>query len=355
MLSFDSDSDSEDGKSWISLKSLKEAADIKTLYRKPGHSKLGAQSPNTSVTMECLPHTTTNQSISFSYLHEQYRTSAEDYFQGVEVPSIKLDTSFGEEPAPSLQREFDILKSENSIHRSRSRRKANEPTARMREELTEVRAQLQLAQQEIDRLRKEMGKRQQSFAIQLQELQEHHEKKQQKIRSELQLVGGVDLAGIREGHRLEVESLKNWYEEKMQDMKVEHELELQAKEELCEQTLENLRTAADEQHQFYETLLSECKQKVASEFQQTIQEQSVIITEQARTITELRQHSTLHKPRSPLQSSGKENLSLDSELRTLIKQINSHLDCAELGGSDKSLSSSLADLRSRVSVLAGSR
>src|SRR5574343_579284 len=103
MLSFDEDSDSEDGKSWISMKSLKEAADIKTLYRKPSQKLCSSQSPNTSVTMECLPHTTTNQSISFSYLHEQYRTSAEDYFQGIELPSIKIETSFGEEPAPSLQ------------------------------------------------------------------------------------------------------------------------------------------------------------------------------------------------------------------------------------------------------------
>lgn len=353
MLSFDSDSDSEDGKSWISLKSLKEAADIKTLYRKPGHIKVGAQSPNTSVTMECLPHTTTNQSISFSYLHEQYRTSAEDYFQGVELPSIKLDTSFGEEPAPSLQREFDILKSENSIHRSR--RKANEPTARMREELAELRTQLQLAHTEIDRLRKEMGKRQQAFAIQLQELQEHHEKKQQKIRSELQLLGGVDMTGIRENQRREIESLKNWYEEKMEDMRVEHELELQAKEEECEETLENLRTAAGEQKHFYEAMLEECKLQASSDLQQTIQEQSAVIAEQARTITELRHLSSLRKSRSPLLSSNKENLSFDSELRGLIKQINSHLDCAELGGSDKSLSSSLADLRNRMSVLAGAR
>ena len=351
MLSFDSDSDSEDGKSWISLKSLKEAADIKTLYRKPGHSKVGAQSPNTSVTMECLPHTTTNQSISFSYLHEQYRTSAEDYFQGVELPSIKLDTSFGEEPAPSLQREFDILKSENSIHRSR-RKANNEPTARMREELAELRAQLQLAQQEIDRLRKEMGKRQQAYAIQLQELQEHHEKKQQKIRSELQLLGGVDTTAMQ---RREIESLKNWYEEKMEDMRVEHELELQAKEEQCEETLENLRTAADEQKHFYETMLEHCKLQASPDLQQTITEQAAIISEQARTITELRHLSSLRKSRSPLHSSNKENLSFDSELRGMIKQINSHLDCAELGGSDKSLSSSLADLRNRMSVLTGAR
>ena len=77
----DSDEEVDVGKSWISMKSLRQAADIKVPFKKQKIRRNSSQltSPNSSITMEWKPNTYINQSISFSFIHENYCNDDEEY------------------------------------------------------------------------------------------------------------------------------------------------------------------------------------------------------------------------------------------------------------------------------------
>lgn len=80
MLNYDSEEDCDAGSLWISTKSLRDAANIKTCIRRvpsrhsSKHTSPGmSPSHNSSITMEWKPNTNINKSISFSFIHEGYK------------------------------------------------------------------------------------------------------------------------------------------------------------------------------------------------------------------------------------------------------------------------------------------
>lgn len=80
MLNYDSEEEYDAGQLWISTKSLREAANIKTCIRRvpsrhsSKHTSPGmSPSHNSSITMEWKPNTNINKSISFSFIHEGYK------------------------------------------------------------------------------------------------------------------------------------------------------------------------------------------------------------------------------------------------------------------------------------------
>jgi len=221
-MSSDSDDD-EVGQTWISVRSLKHAADIKTVYRSHNEDITSPHSSlNSSVTAESAPNPVINVSPSFSHLHESYMNLRDEHTESRRVVSHSRDSS------ASTNRMV---------------------TRRAQEEVLELQHELLTAHRENDHLRTELAARDQQHALQLQMIQAHHERKMQRSRHDFEELMRQQpkqqfestMKQLKSEQVAEINQLCNQFEEQIDQLKVEHELELQGKEEDYIKSLEELR------------------------------------------------------------------------------------------------------------------
>ncbi len=221
-MSADSDDD-EVGQTWISVRSLKQAADIKTVYRSHNEDTTSPHSSlNSSVTAESAPNPVINVSPSFSNLHESYMNLRDEHTQARRMVSHSRDSS------ASTNRMV---------------------TRRAQEEVLELQQELLTAHRESDRLRAELAARDQQHSLQLQMIQAHHERKMQRSRHDLdELVRQQPknllektVNQLKSEHAADIDKLCSRFEEQIEQLKLEHELELQSKEEEYVKSIEEVR------------------------------------------------------------------------------------------------------------------
>ena len=375
-MSVDSDEEYQMGKSWISMKGLQQAADIKAVFRPKEEDRPHSPSSlNSSVSTEPAPNLQIHASPSFSGLHE-------GYMKGV-------------------MHRGPVHRRESSATTSR------QLTSRFADEAVELRLELSRSQHEISRLNLELVRLQQEHKLELQKVYAHHERKIQKIRQEVEESKETVLRERRlkedlEEVEREIEAIRNEYEERIETLKVEHELELQMKEEAFEKAIQ--LEIADTERKFLTQIdnlekrhKAEMKQSQSpseagidiSKFrrvpkntpvavpeapcspkeQQNPDDRDHLIESQKAQIEELKSQlaSALRKkPVEPLRSlrpspfDTSEDLSashnLEAELKQLIGQIEYHVSSLHLGEEEgfnatQSLTGTLKTLRGRIEML----
>lgn len=207
------DSDEEYQQSWMSVKGLQQAADMRAVFRFREEARPGSPSSlNSSVSTETTPNQEIHASPSFSGMREG--------------------------------RAEDIHQHRGSVHQL---------TSRFTHELVELRLELTRAQHEITRLNLEIARIQREQKLELQQIFAHQERKIKKIRLEAEIESGSEreerklrqeLAAVRK----QLENERNEYEERLETMRMEQELELQANEEACERGLQQEIAAVEEQY-----------------------------------------------------------------------------------------------------------
>ena len=219
-MSIDSDEEYQLGKSWISMKGLHQAADIKAVFRaKEEERPLSPSSLNSSISTEPTPNLQIHASPSFSCLHEGYMKGA--------------------------QHKGPVHRRESSATTSR------QLTSRFADEAVELRLELSRSQHEINRLNLELVRVHQEHKLELQKVYAHQERKIQKIRQEVEatkesIQGERRLREELAAAERELESVRNEYEERIEIVRVEHELELQAKEEDWERSMQQELAEAEQ-------------------------------------------------------------------------------------------------------------
>ena len=171
----DSDDELDVGSSWISMKSLREAANVKYSFKKQPESikssSSASPSPNSSITMEWKPNTFINQSVSFSFVHENYRNGQEQY-------DTMIDSDDNEEANVGIRekRMKKLIQSHEFTINNLEERYDNDVAVLKRKLLTANR-NLASAHEEIARINTENAKLQLEFASRLENIQAHHQRK----------------------------------------------------------------------------------------------------------------------------------------------------------------------------------
>lgn len=264
--------------------------------------------------MEWKPNTCINSSTSFSYLHENYRHDEDT--QNSEY--LTIESSEDDELKTQLQQMEDELHS--------LRRRYMHDTKHLTSSVHKLKAQLQSAQQEQAKLTAAFEEQAQAHVLQLQQTQAHHERKLQRHRKDLEtlLHSNTDSSAL---------------EEEITQLRLEHEEELQVKDEELERLhrlerdvkSQQARFEAqlkDQQKQHYEQLTKikrECAVKRASvddsELKAKLNEKDQVISEQASLIDELRQQLSATMRRRTSRPSSTKNTDIDCDLKDLIGQI----------------------------------
>jgi hypothetical protein len=107
----DSEDEVDVGSSWISMKSLREAVNIKNSYKmtpSPHSSSSASPSHNSSITMEWKPNTFINQSVSFSFVHENYKNEDDEIYRTMDTVKL-IEDEEESSPVPKLKTK-DLLK-----------------------------------------------------------------------------------------------------------------------------------------------------------------------------------------------------------------------------------------------------
>ena len=210
-MSLDSDEDCQ--QSWMSVKGLRQAADMRAVFRLREDSRPGSPSSlNSSVSTETTPNQEIHASPSFSGMREGHSE--------------------------------DIQQPRGSVHKL---------TSRFTHELVELRLELTRAQLEISRLNLEIARIQREQKLEFQRIFAHQERKIRKIRLQAEMESGneveerklrQELAAVRK----QLETERNEYEERLETVRMQQEIELQAKEEACERGLQQEIAAVEEQY-----------------------------------------------------------------------------------------------------------
>lgn len=237
-----SDSDDDVGQTWISVRSLKQAADIKTVYRAHLEDSSPQSSLNSSITVESAPNPVINVSPSFSNLHESYMNLRDEHTEARRVPSHSRDSSA-------------------STNRMATRR--------AQEEVLELQQEVLAARREVQRLRSELSSRDQQHALQLQMIQAHHERKMQRSRHDIEELLRQQpkkhlestISQLKSDHESQIRHLYDKFDEQIDQLKVEHELELQNKEEEYVKSIEELKEKLQIEAQDRENDLMERQKK----------------------------------------------------------------------------------------------
>lgn len=274
MQDVDSEEDSDAGQSWISVKSLKEAAELRTVFKKQSRksSKNSSTSPspshNSSITMEWKPNTFINQSASFCYIHENYRHEPDIY-----TPSSKSMIPHSE---PTLL-QTQLYQTEQRYRKLYAQYERD--VRLLNEQLVDANNELAIAHQEISKAALEKARIQQEYALRLQNMQAHHERKMQRSKQDLDILlseinekAAMDLTSkIQEEHRQEIHKLRDEYEEKIEQLKTEHEIELQEKEEDFEKAIAELQDKLSHKGEFskfkYDEVVKEIEKKLRQEYE----------------------------------------------------------------------------------------
>ena len=229
-------SDSEDeeaGQTWISIRSLKHAASIKTAYHSHCEGEASSHSSlNTSVTAESAPNLAINVSPSFSSLHESY--------VGLQIPPLKVP------PLPSHSR--------NSSSTSNQML-----TRRAQEEVFELQAELLTTKQHLQQVQSQLAVQEQQHAIQLQMIQAHHERKMLRHRQDFEEFLGrrpeTAVERIKVEHEAAIRQIGGEFQERIERLEDEYEGRLREKEEKWAGALEKLREKLQEEAESKESRL----------------------------------------------------------------------------------------------------
>mmetsp|Transcript_18249 Transcript_18249/g.32746 ORF Transcript_18249/g.32746 Transcript_18249/m.32746 type:complete len:316 (-) Transcript_18249:3489-4436(-) len=306
-----SEEDAE-SQSWISIKSLREATRPQSLWKRMRDS-----SHESSVTMEWKPNTCINASTSFSYLHENYRHDEDT--QNSEF--LTFESSEDEELTTQLQRMEDELHS--------LRRRYMHDTKHLTSTVHKLKAQLHTSQQEQARLTASLEDQAKNHAIQLQQIQAHHERKLQRHRKDLDalLSSDTDRTSLEE----EITRLRLEHEEELQLKDEELERLRRLEREMLAQQTKHEAQLKDQQKQHFEQLTQAKRERAVRrvssggdpELKAKLKEKEQVINEQANMIDELRQqlHLTMRRRISKPSTSKNSEVDIDGELKDLISQI----------------------------------
>lgn len=231
-MSSDSD-DEEAGQTWISIRSLKQAASIKTAYHAHNEGEVSAHSSlNTSVTAESAPNLAINVSPSFSSLHESYL--------GLQTSHLKVS------PLPSHSRY-----SSSSTNQMLTRR--------AQEEALELQAELLTTKRELQQVQRQLAVQEQQHAIHLQMIQAHHERKMLKHRQDmeefLERQPETTVAKMKKEYEAEVSQICREFQARSDSLKEECECTLRKKEDKFAEEFEKLRKKMQEEAEKKENCL----------------------------------------------------------------------------------------------------
>lgn len=237
-----SDSEDEgDSQTWISVRSLKQAANIKTVYRSHNEEGSPHSSLNCSVTAESVPNLVINVSPSFSTLHESY---------------LDLRTAHTKAPVQSHSRY-----SSSSTNQMLTRR--------AQEEALELHTELFNTKRELELVRAELSACEQHHSNQLQAIQAHHERKMQRHRQDLdELMRQIpkrqietNILELRTAHEAEIKQIRRKFMEKIEILQVKQEEKLKKQEENFEEKLERIREEMRKEAEIREKDLIESQEK----------------------------------------------------------------------------------------------
>jgi hypothetical protein len=260
--------------------------------------------------MELKPNTCINTSTSFSNLHENYRHDEDT--QNSEF--LTFESSEDEELTSQLQRMEDELHS--------LRKRYMHDTKHLTSSVHKLKAQLQTAQQEQAKLASALEEQAQTHKVQLQQIQAHHERKLQRHKQDLETLLQPNSDALEE----EITRLRIEHEEELQIKDEEIERMQRLDKELLNQQARFDAQLRDQQKQHFEQLTQAKRERAVKrihhgEAETQAKAQEHIIHEQALAIEELRQQLQLTMRRRTSKPSKTSELDLDGELKDLISQI----------------------------------
>lgn len=299
--------------SWIPVKALRSAADIKDSYKKGFHRKT-ASSPSASpgknsISIEVKANSPTTNTIHFNSLHSRYNT-----------------TSLEIVPQPCDLSESTEKKYINNI-------------ARLNQELQIMSTQLKQAHETIASLTKKLNESSGQHALHLQTIHERHEQKMRRNKQDMDNLlkdfnmksPNLALEKIILEKNLEIELQKRKFQEQVEDMTSRFEKQLENKslqnkvqvEELKEQFLDIVLQLKDKFCKEIEGLQDEFKvevDRVQGSFEALGEKKDEEeVDDDLQMIEEL---SSQFSRRQYVESE------LDMSLKCLINQINLENDCS---------------------------
>ena len=218
--------------SWIPVKALRNAAEIKDTYKKGFHRKTVSSptgSPNKSaISVEVKANSPTSNTIHFNSLHSRYNTATLDIF-----------------PVPQDLPDASEKKYINNI-------------SRLNEEILIMSSQLKQANETIAMLTNKLNECSSKHALHLQSLHERHEQKIRRNRQDMDNLlkeagakpSNLTLEKIILEKNLEIEMQRRQFQEKINDMAQRFESQIQMKD------VENKAQICCLKDQFLEIVLS---------------------------------------------------------------------------------------------------
>jgi len=290
-MEFDSDEENRRIASWISIKSLKEAVDIHSVYKLESESSSpNNESPDSSITMEWKPNTHINHSISFSSVHDPY---CED----------SLNT-FEDDSARDLESMKYCLQRRDAKLRKLHKKYKREIT-KLQEENERLKLDLEHAQEEAKHFSEEVERLHQDHTVQLQSLQARHERKLQRSKQDLEsLITNLNSKAAEDLR----EQLEQERQDQISDLQLKHELELQEKTEDYENLIQDLKGQVTEYQEYVQTLENSCKSQIEA-----------VKRKYTKEVSALKEKSSKGLKKSPLKIY--EDPSKDREIETLQHRI----------------------------------
>ncbi|CAG9325549.1 unnamed protein product [Blepharisma stoltei] len=343
MDSCSSDEENSKIESWVSIRFLKEAANIQSVYRQRSRSSsIDSTSPipseEPSITVEWKPNGFVNQSICFNAVNR----------------NKTIDTPKPTEASPDFE-ELQCLLQHKDAKIQKIRQKSQCLLEKSNKDLIEAKLHYKQANQEIATLKKmnELIKEQNSK--QLEDLQVRHERKLQKVKqdvdnylSELYEKAAVYVTEkLKISHKREIMGLKEQYEEKINRMRMEYEAEIDQKDYECRQLLEQLEEQTEEfTEENSEKYINLIKNHVQNErekkkkgkdgkvdaMMRQVEEQKLIIESQQRIIDDLsRELQDSFRRRSRISGMSNKTCHVKSQksFQGLLDQLSCFLDTAD--------------------------
>lgn len=198
--------------SWISVKALRNAADIKETFKRGYHRKTVSSpsgSPNKSaISVEVKANSPISNTIHFNSLHSRYNTATLD----ICPPQFELSDTFEKKYISNI--------------------------ARLNEEILIMSTQLKQANETIAMLTHRLNDSNSKHALHLQSLQERHEQKIRRNRQDMENLmkemhsktPSMSLEKIILDKNLEIEVQKRKFQENIEDLAKKYESQLEAKE-----------------------------------------------------------------------------------------------------------------------------
>ena len=366
-----------EGLSWISIRSLINDAKMNSVYsRRDSDSSVESSSPSprheSSITMEWKPNTYINQSVCFSSMHDNYCKELQE----------TIHTSANDSPESDIEAMKCYINRRENKYR-KLQKIYNKDVNLLRDEINAMNVKVSQADSENFRLTALVEMMKKEHIQQIQNLQARHEIKLQKNK--------VDLEGliqeIRENrsvlvsdklklsHYKEIEKVRNLYEEKIETLKAEHELELSEKEAGLRQSIikgsnhEACKASAEMVEKKYVKELNNLKRmlmiqkeenknlKQNESFDEINEEVGRLREENAGLRETIEEHQkTIDELSKELSASFRKKKGysaeegIEDDLHKILGQINNYLDSSDLASS-KDFGETLRSLQSKIELI----